>query len=288
MFVDVSRISYPDLTTIINQYPNPHILLGKEIVFQEKRDGSNLRIYLNENGDVVCGSRHMDVASEQFQNYLKMTPEYESVGELLRDAENWKDTYVVFGELLIKGKSPTKIEFHEDHSFVVFDIWSVKTGGFFNYTKTYQECYHNKLPVVGLYGTCNVNTLEDLLNVKEQMLQKSLDNNREGVVGKHVKGSDYIYFKEKNDTPRYEKVVRVETSGAIILPPLPDSEVTGSVEKTFADLGEDFFNIKLAMPKLAEYVGEECKKHNCSQPEKKLIVYYRERVEDLRLAGEKK
>lgn len=281
MDADLSKIRYPDLTTILNQKPNPHILLGKEITWQEKRDGSNFRVYIDAEGKIVGGSRNMDVASDQFQEYFKATPQYGSVVELLQDASNWGDSYVVFGELLIKGKSPTKIEFHPDHEFVVFDIWSAKSNGFFNYTKVYQECYHNDIPVVQLYGTCRVKTLDSLLEFRDKMLQKSLDNNREGTVGKIVDKSDFIYFKEKNDTPKYEKVPRAEEDGAVLLPELPDSEVTGAIAKVHADLGVKFFVTSEAMPKIAEYVKIECKKHNCRSPKRKLFDYYQERLKEL-------
>ena len=284
LVIDPTKVKYPDLERITNLHPNPRTLLGKEIVWTEKRDGSNFGVYLDAEGNWHARSRNMDVASEQFHNYFKMTPQFEGVIELLKDAANWGDAYMVFGELLTKGKSPTKIEFHDDHSFVVFDIWSAKTGGFFNYTKVYQECYHNHLPIVELWGTCRVNTLEALLEFRDGMLQKSIDMKREGSVGKYVSGSEFIYFKEKNDTPKYEKVPRSEDpdNERVILPALPDSELTGAIEKVYADLGEDFFNVRLAMPKVAEYVAIEQEKHNCSPPQRKLIVAYKERVEELR------
>ena len=281
MDVDVSKIKYPDLTTIANQYPNPHVLLGREITWQEKRDGSNFRVYIDAEGKIIGGSRNMDVASDQFQTYFKATPQYNGVVELLQDASNWGDVYVVFGELLTKGKSPTKIEYHDDHSFVVFDIWSAKVGGFFHYTKVFQECYHHNLPIVQLYGTCLVKRIESLMEFRDKMLQRSLDEHREGVVGKTVNRADFIYFKEKNDTPKYEKVPRAEEDGKIVLPELPDSEVTGAIEKAHADLGVNFFVTGKAMPLIAEYVKVECKKHNCRSPKRKLIEYYKERIESL-------
>ena len=282
MVVDLHDIKYPDLTTIASQYPSPYVLLGQELVWEKKYDGSNLRLYINTDGKLEVGSRNMDIASDQFHAYFKATEQFEGVNELLLDAENWNDTYVVFGELLIKGKSPTKVETHDTTSFMMFDIWSNKMGGFFNYTKVHQEAHHNHLPIAELWGTCNVNTLESLLAFRDQMLQKSMDEHCEGVVGKTWNGAESRYFKEKNDLPRYTKVPRVEELGKVVLPPLPDSELTGSVEKVFADLGEKFFDTKLAMPLLAKYVQDECKKHWCSAPARKLFEVYKERIEEIR------
>lgn len=51
------------------------------------------------------------------------------------------------------------------------------------------------------------------------------------------------------------------------LPPLPDSEIYGAIDKVLADYGMDFLRDKRqAMPKVAEYVQYECKKHLCSLP----------------------
>lgn len=288
MFADLSTVKYPSLTTIASQYPSPYTLLGQEIVWEKKYDGSCLRLYINTDGKLEVGSRNMDVASDQFRAYFKSTAQYEGVNELLLDAENWNDTYVVFGELLIKGKSPTKVETHDETSFVMFDLWSNKMGGFVNYTKVHQEAHHNGLPVAELWGTCNVNTMESLLAFRDQMLQKSMDEHCEGTVGKTWNGAESRYFKEKNDLPRYCKVPRVEELGKVVLPPLPDSEVTGAIEKAYADLGVDFFNPKLAMPMIASYVQIEAKKHWCSPPARKLFDYYQERVQELRKNEEKK
>ena len=245
---------------------------------------SNSGIYLDADGNWHMRSRNMDIASEQFHNYFKITSQFEGVIELLKDAEQWGDAYVVFGELLMKGKSPTKIEYHEDHSFVVFDIWSAKTGGFLNYTKVYQECYHHGLPVVELWGTCRVKTLESLLLFRDAMLGKSIECKREGTVGKYVNGAEFIYFKEKNDTPKYEEVPRVEDPGnmRIILPPLPDSELCGAVDKALADCGDGFFDTSKAMPLIAQYTKAEQQKHNCAPPVRKLFDAYKERVDELR------
>lgn len=285
--IDPSKVKYPELERIMQLKPNPHILLGKEIVWTLKYDGSNFGVYLDAEGNWHARSRNMEVASEQFHNYFKITPQFEKVIELLKDAETWNDAYMVFGELLIKGKSPTKIEMHDDHSFIVFDIWSAKLGGFFHYTKVYQECYHHGLPVVDLLGTTRLNDLDSLMQFRDQILKTTVELHREGSVGKFVDGSEWIYFKEKNDCPKYEKVPRAEDpeNARIFLPPLPESEVGGAIEKCYADLGKDFFDIRVAMKTFAAYVSEEQKKHNCSKPERKLIEYYKERVDELRRQG---
>jgi RNA ligase len=191
--------------------------------------------------------------------------------------------YVIFGELCIKGKSPTRINYHTDTHFIVFDIWSAKQNCFMNYTQVYQRCHHFDLPIVDLLGTCNVTSMESLMAFRDQMLEHCKEINKEGTVGKtwgSLNEDGYLFFKEKNDTPKIEKLPRLVEDGTIELPILPESEIYGAINKVHVDIGDDIHNIKVAMPKVAEYVREECCKHGCRLDNKKLITYYKEYLED--------
>ena len=282
MLIDISKVSYPDMSRIDNLYPNPHILLGKEIIFQEKRDGTNAGFYLDENDILQIRTRNKIIADKDFYTLFDMIEGARTkVTELLFDAREWKDEYVIFGELMRGGKSYTKSEERSDPEFIVFDMWSNKHGNFMPYILSYQHAYHFGLPFVQLVGKCVSVELEHLYQFKYKMLEWAKENHREGVVGK-IYGSEPIFFKEKLDTPDIEKIPTEIQDGKIILPELPDSEVYGAIEKVIADIGFDNFrNIKISMPKIAEYVAIECKKHNCRSPSKKLVVYYNEKLKTL-------
>jgi hypothetical protein len=290
--IDITKIKYPHLERIYNLKPNPEILLGQEIFWTEKRDGSNIGACLTEDG-VQLRSRNQDKASEDFYKAFNASEQAMGILELLQDAGNWGNEYVIFGEMLTTGKSPTRIETHDKNEFVVFDIWDSKNERFMNYNGVHQHCHHFGLPIVELYGTCNVNTIEALYAFKDQMLEKAKECAREGTVGKvwgetkwnHGDGAGcsrlITYFKEKNDLPAIEKVPRSEQPGYVILPDLPDSEIYGAIEKVRTDIGDDKFrNVRDAMPLIARYVGEECKKHNSTSP-KNLYQYYQQRLEDI-------
>jgi hypothetical protein len=287
----ISKIKYPHLERIYNLHPNPEILLGQEIFWTEKRDGSNIGAYLTSDG-IQLRSRNQDKASEDFYKAFASSEQSQGVLELLQDAPNWGNEYVIFGEMLTTGKSPTRIEVHEKNEFVVFDIWDCNNARFMNYNGVYQHCHHFGIPVVELYGTCNVVTVEALYAFKDQMLEKAKDCKREGVVGKswgetlfnrgeNAGCSKFItYFKEKNDLPALEKIPRSEQEGCIQLPTLPDSEIYGAIEKARTDLGnEKFREIRVAMPLIAQYISEECKKHNSSSP-RNMHKYYQQRLQD--------
>lgn len=282
--IEINRIKYPELNSIIRLHPNPEIILGHEIFWQEKRDGSNLGIYLNNDNGIELRSRNMDKASDDFYKVFNEIEESGKIRDLLISMhDDWNDEGVIFGELLVKGKSPTKTEFHKENEFIIFDIWSSKMGGLIPYILVYQHCHHFKLPIVELYGTSKHITLESLLEFRDKMLRVAENNGREGVVGKiFEKNIKYIYFKEKLDTPKLEKLPRVIENGRPILPPLPESEVLGALDKTFVDLGkENFMDVKIVMPLFAKYVSEECVKHNCDKPDGNLYRRYRDKLEAL-------
>jgi len=282
--IEIKKIRYSELNPIMAMYPNPHILLGHEIYWQEKRDGSNIGAYLNEEDNINLRSRNMDIASEDFHAIFLETKEAENVKELLISMrDEWNDECVIFGELLVKGKSPTRTELHEKHEFIIFDVWSSKIGGLIPYTLVYQHCHHFGLPIVDLYGTSRHMTLESLLTFRDKILEIAKENGREGIVGKTFeKNAKYKYFKEKLDLPKLEKKPRHIEDGKPVLPALPESEILGALDKALVDLGMgDFKNIKKAMPLFAEYVGAECRKHNCSKPEGNLFQYYQAKVEDM-------
>jgi hypothetical protein len=71
-------IEYPKLNYINNVVPYPHILLGKEIYWTIKEDGSNIGCYIKE-GELLFRSRNMEVASPQFTQYMKATEQHDGI-----------------------------------------------------------------------------------------------------------------------------------------------------------------------------------------------------------------
>lgn len=282
MLIDINKVSYPEITRIDNQRPNPHILLGKEIVWQEKYDGTCAGFYLDENDKLQIRTRNKIVADKDFYTLFdRIEGVREKVTELLFDARNWKDEYVIFGELMRAGISYTKAEQRTEPKFIVFDMWSNKHNNFMSYILSYQHAHHFGLPFVRVVGRSISVELEHLYQFKYKMLEWAKENNREGVVGK-IYDAEILFFKEKLDTPEMEKIPTELQEGKIMLPELPDSEVYGAIEKVIADIGfGGFRDIKVAMPMVAKYVAMECQKHNCRNPSKKLVAYYNEKLQTL-------
>jgi hypothetical protein len=277
--------SYPELNRIALLYPSPQILLGEEISWTEKRDGSQLRIVLTD-GQLQIATHHQDEASEQFVNYFKQTEQAMGIEQLLKDSNglcdnptaNFNIGAVIFGELLCKGKSPARFETHDKYEFVIFDIYSQKAERFLPYNNAYQYAYHYTLPIVECWAITRHVTLESLMAYRDEMLILAKEKGREGVVLKSYRNQ--IFAKEKLDIPI---IKRVEIEDGIPRnPKLPDSEVMGAIAKVHSDIGEAFMDKKIAMPAIAKYVSEEQGKHLCSKPEQSLFSYYQKYIEGIK------
>lgn len=275
---------YPELNRIALLYPSPQVMLGEEIYWTEKRDGSQLRIAL-VNGEMQIATHHQDVASAQFVEYFKQTEQAKAVGELLRDsnglcsnpAANFDIGAVIFGELLSKGKSPARFEHHDNYKFIIFDIWARKDGRFLPYDGIYSYAYHYSLPVVECWAITRHVELESLYAYRDEMLALAKEKGREGVVLKNYHSQ--VFAKEKLDIPIIPRA-KIE-EGQPRNPFLPNSEVLGAIAKAHADLGEGFLDKRIAMPLIARYVAEEQGKHQCSKPAQNLFSYYQKYLEEL-------
>lgn len=280
----MSLPSYPEMNKISMIWPSPQIMLGEELYWTEKRDGSQLRLAWVD-GKLKISTHHQEDASEQFQNYFKATPQAAGVEQLLKDfnglcenpTANFNNGAVIFGELLSKGRSPARFEYHESCEFIIFDIYSQKESQFLPFNAMYPMAYHYQLPVVECWAMTRHVDMDSLLAFRDTMLAKAKETGREGVVIKNYHSQ--IFCKEKLDTPTI-KIVNIE-SGNPQLPQLPDSEVMGAIAKAHADLGELIHDKTKAMPMIAKYVAEESEKHLCTKPAKKLFEYYQSYIEGL-------
>ena len=112
--IEIDKIRYPELERIANLKPNPEILLGQEIYWTVKRDGSNIGVYLDDEDNIQLRSRNLPIASDMFYSGFKQVTHADAIKEMILNERDYCDEIVVFGEMLMKGRSPTRIEMHED------------------------------------------------------------------------------------------------------------------------------------------------------------------------------
>ncbi|MCK4258059.1 MAG: hypothetical protein KAX49_03725 [Halanaerobiales bacterium] len=274
-------IKYPKLSYSLGLYPDQRVVLGKLLFWTEKVDGSNCRCFINEKEEIQFGSRNLLIAGKGLLESIQDSGYVSTLKEcLVESKEKWNSNLIIFFEILQKGKSPTRTEFHDKSDIRVFDIYSLEVG-WLNYTKVHQICYQYKLPIVDLWGISNHVSLKTLNKFEANMLRLAKKKGREGVVAKHYHGFESLFFKCRLDVPQLDRVKIYKEDGRIELPSLPKAEVMNEVQKVLDDIGIDKFkDVKITMPLIAQYVSRESRLRLCSNP-KNLYSYYLERLEYL-------
>lgn len=257
---------YPKFGRIAQIEPNPSILLGHEIWWTLKEDGSNFGVYFNEEGKIRVRSRNQDIAS--FEEQVKNVPEFKNIVALIDHLTTYHLNVIVFGELLAKGTSPTGLVKNRPKDEIkVFDIYDIDAAKFINWTNTCVLCHPFNIPLVETIGRCVCANLEELNAFKDEVMEKT--KGFEGVVGKvyqkpfEYSKDNYLFFKEKHSYPK--PVIEHENKNKPTLPQLPESDLRACVYKVKDELTpEEFKSMKTVMPRIAAKVKEECKEQNCS------------------------
>lgn len=291
MAKDISQIKYPSFGDIASYKLNEVVtidekLFGFPIYWQNKEDGENTGVYLDDNKELQIRTRHTDKLAEDLRERFLALPYAENIRQLLIHLTKFGWDVVIFGEFKVRGKSPKRIELREGNEFVVFDIWlddpDIKgysyNPPFIKWDLLSDLCNAFNIPLVKLLEISTVNSLEEIIIVRDRLIAQCKDNRWEGVVGKvwteNANGKYVNFVKEKTEIPKI-KVVNEKPQ----LPDLPESEITGAIEKVLFEIGVKDFSVKeKAMPLIARYIGEECRKHNCQKPGDKTFLLYRERL----------
>lgn len=281
--MDLSDVKYPHLNRIALLYPGPGMILGEELLWQPKWDGSNVRFYLDNEQNLCMGSRNMALASEDMLSAAASIPHLlDNVKDLLEDAKNWGSEYVLFGELCQKGKSPTRLTTYDEAKFIAFDLYTTKMNQFVPYIILHQQCHHSDIDCVDVTVITRHTDLDELYAYRDEMLKNNPEI--EGFVIKTYNpnySNGMLAVKEKHDTVKLDKIPKDIKDGIPQLPLLPDSEIFGAIDKVIADIGKDEFkNVKIAMPLVAQYINKEAKKHFNSPP-RNIFNYYQKVLEDI-------
>jgi hypothetical protein len=280
---------YPDFTGIESYVLNKKVpigvkLFGSPIVWQKKEDGENTGIYLDDFGDIQVRSRNTKKVADDIRQRFLNLPCAQPVRDMLVKVKqaNPDAEVVLFGEMLLKGKSPKQIDLRDETRFIAFDLMvsTIKRDPpFMKWPMFKSLCVTYGIPVIQFVEETTVNSLDELMVVRERLLAKCRENRWEGVVGKVYIDNDHGSFinivKEKTEIPK----VKAPEDPANQLPELPDSEITGAIEKALFEMGQaEFSDTKTAMPKIAALVRDQCVKHKCRPPGDRTYRLYRERL----------
>lgn len=256
-------------------YPSTGYLLGKEITWTIKEDGSNCGIYWNTkmNRYCVC-SRNQDVAN--FEPDVMALPAYKDIISFLDFMYNeYHSEYIVYAEFMKKGWSPTHLKQYEENSIKVFDIWDIKEGNYLKYQRMEQLITPFNIPYVDIVSISVSNSLDDLdkhaglimdlMNIEthgfwagvKRFIKHISPRKEEGLVGKCIDGKYHYYFKYKYHKP----VVKIKSEGnKVQYPQIEESELLKCIYKVRDMLKpEEFQKTDVAMPLVAKEVQLECK-----------------------------
>ena len=278
---------YPSIERVEDIYPHPSVVFRQSTWWCKKYDGSCLSVWLDDDNNVRISSRNIIDASDDIKSAMLRTDEYPKIVELLKN----NPSFILFGELLMMGRSPARFELHEKEEFIGFDIIdknlidpsSIKhPTGWMSIPLAYQYYYQYGIKTPELIIETDektINTMDELYQMCDHAKARAIELNIEGLVGKTTNGQ--FRWKVKTDRPtpleRFEKNQASEE----ILPPLPDSEAFGAVDKVFVDIGfPDFDNPSIAMPKIAAYIEREMVNHRYGKPRLNFFYYFSEYKKD--------
>jgi len=269
-------------------------LLGEVCYIQEKRDGENLSIWLESDGTPHVSSHNMVNADPSIVSRLQCTPEYAKVLEFLKNEwETYGHRFIVYGELVNKGKGATRVEpTHKYSHYIVFDIYNILDHTYLPYINVYQHAHHWRLPIVSVLEVFTPYKMEDIDPKIAEWKTWAKRHRREGVVGKVYKNGELLGFKEKIDLPDLPKEAR-ETVEKATFPPMPEDRILRALQHAWDELEalkeelskagdeasiyptmEDIWKDKSrAMPIIAKHIGTEAREHSFNTPRNIFEIY---------------
>lgn len=194
----VGIFHYPHFGRIA-QIRNKSRLLGHDIYWTLKEDGSNAGIFLNEKNEGRVLPRNADVADYCVK--VRKLPAFQKIVEMLKfQKSNYGLDAIVFGEFLQKGTSPTRLKQYDHDDFIVFDMWDRNTNRFIPWNNTCLLCGTSGISVVDTLGYCKCSTLDELYAFRDKMLLESGELTIIGGFqnGKHTQITFALIDKDKN------------------------------------------------------------------------------------------
>ena len=260
---------YTDLEPIRRLRYEGRELLGNRVLLTEKRDGSNISLWLDENKQIKISSHNLELADESLQNSMRGMPEYPKIVELLND--EYQGNIVIYGEMLY-GVGPTRIEPRRKNlHWILFDVYDIDAERYMPYNWVYQLAYHYKIPMVKIVDDFIPESDGELFTHIKEAKKWCKRHRREGVVGKDY--HNQIFFKEKIDLPKRPKL-KNPNEVRIQYPMMPEEKVLRALQHAFDEVGEENWkDVKTAMPIVAQHISTEAREHFYNTP-KNFYQYY--------------
>lgn len=272
---------YEDLEPIVRLRNRGRELIGKVVLFTEKRDGQNTSLWRDDIGKLHISSHNQEEADKDIQKRMQETPEYPAVYGLLRDQKDeYNKDLIVYGELLLK-VSPTRIEPKRKYiHLILFDIYDYNEQRYLSYEQIYQLAYSYHIPIVRVIDRCIPASIEELEAKIVETLKWCKRHRKEGTVIKNY--SDQIFAKEKINLP---KLPKIERPNRINLPEMDEHTILRALQHAWDEINDEekWRNKSIAMPIIARQLQTEAREHNFSPPPNFYKLYLETPIDILRI-----
>lgn len=269
-------VKYPDMENYGTLRFQGREVIGRYVWLTEKRDGSNISLWLKDDEPVIS-SRKKEQAAPDLAEAFKSTNEYEKALEGLRnEKKEYRKEYILYGELIRPGLTPTRLEpKHKKATWILFDIYDTSKRRFLSYSAVHQFAITYRLPIVRLIDVRYIKDIDAFEEMIDFSLKWAARHRREGVVAKLYEGKQ-LFFKIKRNLPKLQKIKEKKVNPQY--PPMPVERIKRAFLHALEELNYDeekWKDKKIAMPIIAKHVATEAREHYYNPP-KNIFRYYTE------------
>lgn len=301
---------YPDIDPIRRLKYSGDELIGKSIIFEEKRDGSNVSLWFDDsdiwkqqisnyidpeiNKDIVnnihISSHNNENADKNLISNIIKTSSYKNACKFLLNKKSNKNI-IMFGELLCRGKSPTKIEeIRKEPEWILFDIFDTKKKVWYDYSGLEKISKENNIILINKIKEFTPKDKNELNSEITKLLDWCKINHREGIVGKVYNPIDHqVFFKEKIEIKIERKNKKIDKPK---LPPMPREKIIRALQHAFDELvkisernktspDELWKDRSIVMPLVAKHLRLEGEEHGFEVPNP-YIIYLNVPLEEIK------
>lgn len=312
---------YEDLEPLRRLKNRGRELIGKIVLFTEKRDGQCVSLWRNDEDKLCISSHNLEIADDDIQKKMIATPEYSKVYGLLRDQKDeYQKNFILYGELLLT-VSPTRIEPKRKYiHWILFDIYDMDEQRYLSYEQIYQLSYSYKIPIVRVIDRCIPTSIEELEDKIKETLKWCKRHRKEGVVLKVYnsgqectcqdcrsnnikKTTIQIFAKEKVNLPKLPKIERPDK---LTFPPMDDHTIQRALQHAWDEMYNDeichtcthsegepldtcdkcreehWKDKSIVMPLIAKHMAIEGREHNFSVPRNLYEIYLSTPIEKIK------
>lgn len=226
------------------------------VYWSRKHDGSNISLLFHKGFPIFYTHHQKAIPQVEVEVKGLLKPIMDNLKELLGER------YIIYFELMRKGKSPAGYENYEESQILAFDLYDMEEEHWVDPAVSKIRFKTYNIPYIPLYAYTTPSTIESFESTIDEMLELAKVLGWEGFIAKWMhKGDMYaVKVKVEHKYPKKPKEKRRRILDE--RPQLELSEVTGAIERVFNEVGtEKFRDKKVAMPLIAKAVGIEERKH---------------------------